>query len=437
MRITLLSPKGPLYRHRGGIFRKSLRYAPLTLTTLAALVPEELEAEILLLDEGIQEIDPDLETDVVGITTITGTAPRSYEWADHFRSRGIPVVLGGPHVTLVPGDAAPHADAVVTGYAEESWPRLLRDLAGGRLQPRYDQRPDHSLAGMPLPRRDLLPKGAYLTPYTIEATRGCCHDCEFCVVPSAWGTRPYRKPVEEVVADIRSMESRRFVFLDLNLVADPEYAAALFEALIPLRVSWFGLSTVLLALNQRLLDLCARSGCRGLLVGFESLSGDSVRSARKGFNTPRKYQEIIRRFHEKQISLMGCFVFGLDEDRPDVFQRTADFAIQERIDLPRFAIATPFPGTPLYRRLEAEGRILTRDWGLYDGQHVVFQPRHMGVEDLLRGTERAWKAAYGLRSIGRRLVGSYRQPLQALTLNLGYRYYANHLDRFYTCEALA
>lgn len=437
MRIALLSPKGPLYRHRGGIFKKSLRYAPLTLTTLAALVPKELNGEIVILDEGIQEIDPELEADVVGITSITGTAPRSYEWADHFRSRGIPVVLGGPHVTLVPEEAAEHANAVCVGYAEESWPHLLRDLAAGRLQARYDQGPDLSLAGMPLPRRELLRPGAYLTTATLEATRGCCHDCEFCVVPSAWGTKPYRKPVGEVVEDIRSTGARRIVFLDLNLVADPAYAADLFEALIPLKVSWFGLSTVILARNKKLLELCARSGCRGLLVGFESLSGESVRGVGKRFNSPGRYREIIRRFHEKQISLMGCFVFGLDEDRPDVFERTAAFAVEERIDLPRFAIATPFPGTPLYHRLNAEGRILTRDWGLYDGQHVVFQPKHMGVEELLKGTERAWKAAYGYRSMWTRLVGSHRQPLQALALNLGYRYYAHRLDRFYTCEALA
>ena len=400
-------------------------------------MPEELGGEVTLLDEGIQEIDPDLEADLVGITVITGTAPRAYEWADHFRGRGTPVALGGPHVTLMPEEAAEHADTVVVGYAEESWPRLLRDLAGGRLQDRYEQGPAHSLAGMPLPRRDLLPRGAYLTTNTVEATRGCCHDCEFCVVPSAWGTRPFQKPVEEVVEDIRSLGSRRIVFLDLNLVADTEYAGALFEALIPLNLSWFGLSTVLLALNERLLDLCARSGCRGLLVGFESLSQESVRSAGKRFNSPGKYGEIIRRFHAKQISLMGCFVFGMDEDGPEVFRRTAEFAIEEKIDLPRFAIATPFPGTPLYQRLEREGRILTRDWSLYDGQHVVFQPKHMGVGDLLRGTERAWKRAYGLRSMGRRLMGSYRQPVQALALNLGYRYYAHHLDRFYTCEALA
>src|SRR4051794_25558411 len=155
VRIVLISPKGPLYRHRGGIFKKSLRYMPLTLTTLAALVPAELEAEIRLIDEGIEEVDPAaIEADLVGLTVITGTAPRSYDLASKFRERGIPVVLGGPHVPLIPEDAQAHADPIVTGYAEESWPELLRDFAAGRLPPRYDQQPGLSLAGLPSPRRD-------------------------------------------------------------------------------------------------------------------------------------------------------------------------------------------------------------------------------------------------------------------------------------------
>ena len=280
----------------------------------------------------------------------------------------------------MPEEARQHADAIVTGYAEETWPQLLRDFAAGRMQPRYDQRPGLSLAGHPFARRDLLPKGAFLTVHTFEATRGCIHDCEFCVVPSAWGTTPYQKPVEEVAEDIRRMQSRRVIFLDLNLVADTHYAARLFEALIPLRIKWFGLATVLLAFNEKLLDLAARSGCRGLLVGFESLSAESLRGTRKGFNTPDKYREVIRRFHGRGISLMGCFVFGLDHDTPDVFLRTARFAVEERIDLPRFAILTPFPGTPLFRRLKAEGRILTEDWSLYDSQHVVFRPNQMSPD---------------------------------------------------------
>src|SRR5262245_50367970 len=157
MKIALVSPKGPLYRHRGGIFRRSLRYAPLTLTTLAALVPPELEATLTLVDEGIEDVDQDLDADLIGMTVITGTAPRAYELSAHFRSRGIPVVLGGPHVTLVPDDAQPHADAVVVGYAEDTWPELLRDFAGGSLRPRYTQQADLSLAGRPFPRRDLMP----------------------------------------------------------------------------------------------------------------------------------------------------------------------------------------------------------------------------------------------------------------------------------------
>lgn len=434
MKIVLISPKGPLYRYRGGIFKKSLRYAPLTLTTLAALIPRELGASVEILDEGIEEIDFNLAADLISMTVITGTAPRAYELAGHFRGRGIPVVLGGPHVTLLPEEAQGHADAIVTGYAEQTWPQLLHDFAGGRMKPRYDQEPDLSLAGQPFPRRELLPRFSYSTTHTFEATRACIHRCDFCVVPTAWGTRPYQKPVEEVVADIRQLGSKRFIFLDLNLIADTHYAASLFEALIPLRVKWFGLATILLAYNEELLSLAARSGCRGLLVGFETLSAKNLRHSQKGFNDPGCYQEIIDRFHSQEIALMGCFVFGLDHDTPTVFQQTARFVVEAKIDLPRFAIVTPFPGTPLFQRLKAEGRILTEDWSLYDGQHVVFQPANMSVQGLREGTERAWKQAYSFPAIWRRLAGSRRQPLIALAANLGYRFYANNLETFYTCD---
>src|SRR5882672_10805020 len=246
VKIVLISPKGPLYRHRGGIFKRSLRYAPLTLTTLAALIPPELDAELQLIDEGIEDVDLNLDADLVGMTVITGTAKRSYELSAHFRRRGIPVVLGGPHVTLVPDDAQPHGDAIVVGYAEEAWPELLRDFSAGRLQPRYVQRQGLTLANLPFARRDLLPRHRFLTNDVFEATRGCVHSCEFCVVPSAWGLEPYQKPVEDVVADIRQKGSRKLIFVDLNLIADPSYAARLFEALVPLRVQWYGLATTLI-----------------------------------------------------------------------------------------------------------------------------------------------------------------------------------------------
>jgi radical SAM superfamily enzyme YgiQ (UPF0313 family) len=429
---VLISPRGPLYRHRTGIWKKSMRYMPLTLTTLAALVPPEINHTIALVDEGIHEIDLNIEADVIGISAITGTAPRAYELADHFRKRGIPVVLGGVHPTLVPDEAARHADAVVVGYAEQSWPQLLRDLVAGRMQPRYTQGRDLNLANIPFPRRDLLPKQHYTTRHTFEATRGCIHQCEFCVVPTAWG-RPLQRPVADVVADIRQLGSRRLIFLDLNLIANVEYAKELFTALIPLKVTWGGLATVLIASDDELLDLAARSGCRGLLIGLESVTADSLAETRKGFNKHSDYLRVVQKLHERKIALMGCFVFGFDHDDQQSFARTVELVQEAKIDLPRYAIQTPFPGTPLYQRLQREGRILTDDWGLYDGQHVVFQPARMSPGELLRGTEWAWKQTYRYRSIAHRLAAT-PQLAVALATNLGYRFYAHNLHRFYTCD---
>jgi radical SAM superfamily enzyme YgiQ (UPF0313 family) len=434
LRIALISPKGPLYRRRGGIFRKSLRYQPLTLTTLAALVPKEIDADLRLIDEGIEDVPDNLDADLVGLTVITGTARRAYELAKRFRARGIAVVLGGPHVTLIPDDAQPHADAIVVGYAEDTWPQLLRDFRDGTMQSRYDQSPDLTLAGRPFARRELLPSRRYVTNNVFEATRGCIHGCDFCVVPFAWGRKPYQKPVEEVVQDIRQHGARKLIFVDLNLIADRDYALRLFAALIPLRVQWYGLATVLLADDPELLDLAARSGCRGLLMGLESISRANLRLSRKGFNSPEHYVRLVKLLHKCGIALQGCFVFGLDHDRPDIFLKTAEFAVEAKIDLPRFAIVTPFPNTGLYKRLESEGRILTRNWELYDGQHAVFRPLHMSVEQLQSGLEAAWKHAYSVRSIVGRIAHSPAPWLVRLGTNLGYRFYANHLSRFYNCD---
>jgi radical SAM superfamily enzyme YgiQ (UPF0313 family) len=437
LRIALISPKGPLYRHRGGIFGRSLRYMPLTLPTLAALTPRRIgsrDVEITCIDEGIADVDAGLEADLVGLTVITGTATRAYDLAARFRARGITVVLGGPHVTLVPEDAQPHADSIVVGYAEREWPRLLRDYAARALRPRYTQAPELDLACSPMPDRSVLPRRRYLTANVFEATRGCAHNCDFCVVPAAWGRTPLQKPVEHIVEDIRRCRARRAIFVDLNLIADREYALRLFEALTPLKIQWFGLATTLLSDDLPLLDLAARSGCRGLLMGLESISRVNLRSSRKGFGDPERYRQVVERLHERKIALQGCFVFGLDDDSPEVFLKTARFAVEVGIDLPRFAVVTPFPGTDLYHRLEAEGRILTRNWELYDGQHVVFQPARMSVEELRLGTEAAWRHAYGWRSMARRLWTTAAPWHVAAITNLGYRRYAHNLHRFYTCD---
>jgi radical SAM superfamily enzyme YgiQ (UPF0313 family) len=237
-----------------------------------------------------------------------------------------------------------------------------------------------------------------------------------------------------VIDEIRSTGARRAIFIDLNLIADRNYAAELFEALIPLKLVWAGLVTSLLARDDALLDLCARSGCKGLLVGFESISHSSLKCVHKGFNTPELYAEWIDKFHSHGIAVNGTFVFGLDDDTPDVFEKTAQFVIDTSIDLPRFAILTPFPGTALHERLAAEGRITTRDWELYDGQHVVFQPAQMSADTLQQGNMDAWKQVYSYASIARRMRRTPITKLLYLGANMGYRYYANRLDQFYTCD---
>jgi radical SAM superfamily enzyme YgiQ (UPF0313 family) len=447
VKIQLLSPAGEIHRNGTGIFKTSLRYAPLTLTTLAALVPPELGAEVTIQDEGVQPLDLDFAPSLVGITAITGTALRAYALADRLRARGHTVVLGGVHATLLPDEAAQHADAVVTSYAEKSWPQLLRDFAAGRLQERYFAPTGKRLEGVPVARRDLLKRERYATINSIEATRGCPHKCDFCAVPAAWSHIYAHRPIEEVIAELETFEGRHALFIDLSPVEDVAYAKALYRAMIPLRFRWVGLATTRVAEDDELLALAARSGCKGLLIGFESVSQATLEETHKGFHKARNYHEVVQKLHDRGIGIQGCFVFGFDNDDTSVFERTVEFVDRARIDLPRYAVMTPFPGTGLFHRLKTDGRLLHEDWSLYDVEHVVFQPRQMSPERLQEGMEWAWKQSYTWGSMFTRVVGSRCVLPLSISLNLGYRYYARHLhektgpavtrDPVYMAEAMS
>jgi radical SAM superfamily enzyme YgiQ (UPF0313 family) len=429
MKIHLLSPAGEIHRNGSGIFKTSLRYAPLTLTTLAAMVPPELNAEITIQDEGVQPLDLNMDADLVGITAITGTSLRAYKIANELRAKGKKVVLGGVHTTLLPDEAAGHADAIVIGYAEQSWPRLLRDFARGELQPRYHTPTGRVLSGVPKARRDLLRKDRYATVNSIEATRGCPHKCDFCVVPTAWSNTYAHRPIDEVIDELRTFEGKKALFIDLSPMEDVSYAKALYRAMIPLKMRWVGLSTTRIAEEPELLKLAAQSGCKGLLIGFESISQETLNGTHKNFHAAAGYGEVVKKLHDHGIGVQGCFVFGFDTDDTSVFERTVEFVDRSKIDLPRFAVVTPFPNTGLYRRLEAEGRLLHKNWALYDVEHVVIQPRQMSPERLQEGLEWSWRQSYSLRSIATRVTGATWSivPLW-VALNFGYRYYAQHLS---------
>ena len=296
MKIQLLSPAGEIHRNKSGIFKTSLRYAPLTLTTLAALVPEDLHAEITIQDEGVQPLDLNFQADLVGITAITGTSQRAYQIADQLRAKGHTVILGGVHPTLLPEEAAPHADALVLGYAEKTWPQLLGDFTRGELKPRYFLPTKGALEGVPIARRDLLKKKHYTTVNSIEATRGCPHQCDFCVVPTAWKNTYAHRPIAEVVAELATFHGRHAVFLDLSPVEDSHYAKELYRAMIPLRMRWVALATTRIAEDAELLRLAAQSGCKGLLIGFESISQETLNQSHKHFHHATEYGEVVKNF---------------------------------------------------------------------------------------------------------------------------------------------
>lgn len=429
MKIALLAPAGAMHRYNGS-FGKTLHYAPLTLTTLAALIPIEIEAEVRIYDETVEAIPLNLDADLICITCITGTSIRCYAYADYFRTRGILVVLGGVHPTLMPEEAIEHADIIMTGFAEQTFPQMLFDIRNNTYKKIYTQNCDYTIENKPIPRRDLLSKKGYITKNTMEAIRGCSLPCTFCAYPAAFGKRLYKRPMKEVIAEIEQLNSKIILFPDVNLIADREYAIELFTALKPLKKLWLGLATSNVGMDDTLIKTFADSGCRGLLIGFESVYRGSQSFVNKGVNHVENYTELMKRLHHNGILVQGCFAFGGDDEDTSVFEKTVDMVIKTKIDLPRYSILTPFPKTEYYRQLQSQNRIIEDNWAMYDVEHVVFTPDKMTKEELTIGTEWAWKETYKTLNIAKHLAPFNHSAWLSLPLNMGYKGYADKFHKF-------
>jgi len=391
---------------------------PLLLPLLAGLTPADVEVH--LVDENVEPVDTNTETDWVAITCMTASAPRSYALADAFRARNIPVVMGGIHPTVMPDEAAAHADAVVIGEAEPVWQEVIADLAAGRLRPRYRYNGYADLAGLPRPRRELLQVHRYLTTNVVQTARGCPNACAFCTVSTIAGRKYRFRPVAEVVEEVRPLGGW-VGFVDDNITGHPQRAKELFEALIPLKLRWVGQADLNLAKDPELMSLAVRSGCQALFMGLESLSQENLRATHKAPNVGTDMSAAIKTIHRAGLEIIGSFVLGLDGDDRGAFARTAEFAERHKLAAAQFSVLTPFPGTVIREQLEQEGRILDNDWSHYTMSHVVFRPRHMTDLELHRGQRYVYGRFYSIPSILQRCCTTRGKLLTRLLVNLSYR----------------
>lgn len=396
---SLIEAKNPLFRP----IKYSL-FPPLGLATLAAFLDETDEVEIV--DQHVEILRTDDEPDLVGIEVYITNAKRAYAIADHYRAKGVMVLLGGLHVTSLPDEAAAHADVLFLGPAEASFPAFLSDYRKGHWQKRYVSA-ERSLTGLPRPRRDLFKRERYLVPNSIVVSRGCPHHCDFCYKDAFFqgGKSFYVQAVDDALDEIAGLPGRHLYFLDDHLLGHKRFAHQLFSGIRGMNRVFQGAATVQSVLHTTLIEEAAEAGLRSLFVGFETLNPENLSRSNKQHNIGQDYEAAIERLHDLGIMINASFVFGLDSDTSEVFKRTVDWAVKMGITTSTFHIATPYPGTGYFQRLEKEGRILTRDWDLYDTRHVVFETQGMDATTLEAGYHQAYRDFYRWSNIWKASMG--------------------------------
>ncbi len=379
-------------------FGKAL-YSPVAAPlALAAVTPEE-DWEMRLSDESIEQVDYEAPCDLVAISIMTVYAQRGYRIADEFRRRGKRVVIGGVHASFLPYEALEHADAVVVGEGEPVWPRVLFDARKGRMQGVYRAKEWYDLRQMKPPKWDLLKRNKYIVANFVQTSRGCPHECHFCCEKGMNGNRYRFRPVEEVVAEIKALPDKEIGIYDADIFSRPNRARELLSAMAPLGKRWQGAVSSRLAENDELLRLARKSGCYMLNIGFESLSSRSLAESNKRFNQPERYKALVDKIHSHGMMVLALCIFGFDSDDESVFEKTAKFWVEAGADACAFSVLTPYPGTPLYHQLDAEGRITSYDWCRYDQSNVVFEPKRMSQETLGAGLGHAYETFYSWRSM--------------------------------------
>jgi radical SAM superfamily enzyme YgiQ (UPF0313 family) len=381
--------------------RRPIKYSlfpPLGLATLAGYL--DVEDEVEICDEHVERIELDDKPDLVAIQVYITAANRAYGIADHYRRRGIYVVMGGLHVSSLPDEAALHADTVFVGPGEDTWPSFLKDFRMSQPQKIYYSK-NRTLEGLPKIRRDLIKRQLYLVPNSIVVSRGCPFNCDFCYKQSFFrgGRSFYTQKIEKVLEEIQSLPGRHLFFLDDHLFGDEKFASALFDGMLGMGRLWQAAGTVAAVLKPGLLEKAAQSGLRSLFIGFESLNVLNVASYHKQHNLGLDYGKAVARLHDLGVMINSSFIFGMDHDGPDVFERTVAWAIENGIETATFHILTPYPGTVLFDRLKKQGRILHQNWDLYDTRHAVFKPSKMSTEVLENGYWQAYHHFYKWNSI--------------------------------------
>ncbi len=370
----------------------------LCLLQLAGLTPKDVEIEIV--EELVRNIDFETNCDLVGITAFTSQAPRAYEIAYEFRKRGKSVVMGGIHASLLPNEAMEHADSIIIGEADHLWGDVINDFKNEKLKPIYKCSEFHDLKGLPIPRYDLVDINDYFAgAYPVQATRGCPHDCGFCSVTPFFGGKYRLRPISEVIRDVKATGSKRIIFVDDNIVANREYAKELFTRLIPLKIKWFSQSTVNIGRFPELCKLAAKSGCYALCVGIESINQEAIKSVGKNGNKVEDYYKLLKSVRKNGLSVFLSMIIGLDGDEKNVFDNTFEFISKVKPALVFINVPLPYPGTKMTNSLEADNRILHKDWSKYRGIRVAFSPKSISRVQLVEKTLSLYERIYTYKSI--------------------------------------